>query len=71
MDYDHIIVVCDIRLIFLDYLFTIPNFPSRFLAYIQAKLPVLACTGTVTDISKVIVKNKKGWLYTSNNMEKN
>ena len=66
-DYDHMIAACDVGLIFLDYRFTIPNFPSRLLAYMQAKLPVLACTDTVTDIGKIIVENKMGWCCASNN----
>ncbi len=66
-DYDHMIAACDVGLIFLDYRFTIPNFPSRLLAYMQAKLPVLACTDTATDIGKIIVENKMGWLCASNN----
>ena len=33
----------------------------------QAKLPVLACTDTATDIGKIIVENKMGWLCASNN----
>ena len=65
-DYDHMIAACDVGLIFLDYRFTIPNFPSRLLAYMQAKLPVLACTDTATDIGKVIVDGKMGWLGASN-----
>ncbi len=66
-DYDYMIAACDVGLIFLDYRFTIPNFPSRLLAYMQAKLPVLACTDTATDIGKIIVENKMGWLCASNN----
>ena len=68
-DYDHMIAACDVGLIFLDYRFTIPNFPSRLLAYMQAKLPVLACTDTATDIGKLIVENKMGWLCASNNIK--
>ena len=67
-DYDHMIAACDVGLIFLDYRFTIPNFPSRILGYMQAKLPVLACTDTATDIGKIIVENKMGWLCASNNV---
>ena len=66
-DYDHMIAACDVGLIFLDYRFTIPNFPSRLLTYMQAKLPVLACTDAATDIGKVIVENKMGWCCASNN----
>ena len=40
-DYDRMIAACDVGLILLDHRFTIPNFPSRLLSYMQAKLPVL------------------------------
>ena len=45
---------CDVGMIFLDHRFTIPNFPSRVLSYMQAKIPVLACTDSNTDIGKII-----------------
>lgn len=60
-DYDKMIASCDIGLIFLDHRFTIPNFPSRLLSYMQAGLPVLACTDSNTDIGKVIVNGEFGW----------
>ncbi|EKC47374.1 hypothetical protein OBE_15744, partial [human gut metagenome] len=41
-DYDIMVAACDVGMIFLDYRFTIPNFPSRLLSYMQAKIPVLA-----------------------------
>jgi hypothetical protein len=53
-EYDRLVAACDVGLIFLDYRFTIPNFPSRILSYMQAKLPVLAATDLSTDIGKVI-----------------
>lgn len=54
-DYDHLVAACDVGMIFLDYRFTIPNFPSRLLSYMQAKLPVLAVTDVNTDVGNVIV----------------
>lgn len=60
-DYDKMIAACDVGLIFLDYRFTIPNFPSRLLSYMQVGLPVLACTDQNTDIGKVIVEGGFGW----------
>lgn len=60
-DYDKMIAACDVGMIFLDYRFTIPNFPSRLLSYMQAGLPVLACTDLNTDIGKVIVDGGFGW----------
>ena len=60
-DYDTMVGACDVGLIFLDHRFTIPNFPSRLLSYMQAKIPVLAVTDPNTDIGKVIVDGGFGW----------
>lgn len=68
-DYDTVVAACDVGMIFLDHRFTIPNFPSRLLSYMQAKIPVLACTDVNTDIGKVIVDNGFGWWCESNNIE--
>lgn len=65
-DYDRMIHACDIGLIFLDHRFTIPNFPSRLLSYMQARLPVLACTDVNTDIGSVITEGRFGWWCESN-----
>jgi len=65
-DYDTMVGACDVGLIFLDHRFTIPNFPSRLLSYMQAKLPVLACTDPNTDIGKVITEGGFGWWCESN-----
>ena len=68
-DYDALVGACDVGLIFLDHRFTIPNFPSRLLAYMQAKVPVLAVTDPNTDIGKVIVDGGFGWWCESNDTE--
>lgn len=68
-DYDHMIAACDVGLIFLDHRFTIPNFPSRLLAYMQAKLPVLACTDPNTDVGQVITDGSFGWWCESNSVD--
>lgn len=65
-EYDRMIGCCDVGLIFLNHRFTIPNFPSRLLSYMQARLPVLACTDPNTDIGKVIVEGGFGWWCESN-----
>jgi glycosyltransferase involved in cell wall biosynthesis len=65
-DYDRMVAACDVGLIFLDHRFTIPNFPSRLLSYMQAGLPVLAATDPNTDIGKVIVEGGFGWWCESN-----
>ena len=65
-DYDRLVAACDVGLIFLDHRFTIPNFPSRLLSYLQAKLPVLCCTDPNTDIGKVCAEGGFGWHSESN-----
>ena len=68
-DYDTLVGACDVGLIFLDHRFTIPNFPSRLLGYMQAKIPVLAVTDPNTDIGKVIVDGGFGWWCESNSVD--
>ena len=65
-EYDSMVGACDVGLIFLDHRFSIPNFPSRLLAYMQAKIPVLACTDKSTDIGKAIMEGGFGWWCESN-----
>lgn len=60
-DYDKMVGACDVGMIFLDYRFTIPNFPSRLLSYMQAQIPVLAVTDSNTDVGKVIENGGFGW----------
>lgn len=69
-DYDAMVGACDVGMIFLDHRFTIPNYPSRILSYLQAKLPVLAVTDPNTDIGKVIVDGGFGWWCESDNSDK-
>ena len=52
-EYEDFIVACDVGLIFLDHRFTIPNFPSRILSYMENSMPVLACTDANTDVGTV------------------
>lgn len=68
-DYDKMVAACDVGMIFLDYRFTIPNFPSRLLSYMQAKIPVLSVTDVNTDIGEVIREGKFGYSCYSNSVE--
>ena len=43
-DYDKLAEACDVGLIFLDFRFTIPNYPSRLLPYLMSSKPIIACT---------------------------
>ena len=67
-DYDKMVGACDVGMIFLDHRFTIPNFPSRLLSYMQAKIPVLAVTDKNTDVGSEIVNGKFGWWCESNSI---
>lgn len=69
-DYEILVNSCDVGLIFLDNRFTIPNFPSRILSYMQASIPILAATDKSTDIGKVIETGNFGYWCESNNTEK-
>lgn len=66
--YELLVNSCDVGLIFLDHRFTIPNFPSRLLSYMQASLPVLAATDKNTDIGKIITDNHFGLWCNSDNV---
>ena len=65
-DYDTLAAACDVGLIFLDWRFTIPNFPSRLISCMQAGLPVIACTDACTDVGEVAEKEGFGWRCPSN-----
>lgn len=67
-DYDKMVGACDVGMIFLDHRFTIPNFPSRLLSYMQAKIPVLAVTDTTTDIGRIMEEGGFGWSCNSNDI---
>lgn len=65
-EFERLVSLCDVGLIFLDKRFTIPNFPSRLLSYLQAKIPVIAATDKNTDLGKVITDGKFGlWCESS------
>ncbi|MCC8154401.1 MAG: glycosyltransferase family 4 protein [Tannerellaceae bacterium] len=69
-EFDTFVHGCDVGLVFLDYRFTIPNFPSRILSYMEAGMPIITCTDTVTDVGDVCVNNGFGWACESDSPEK-
>ena len=52
--YRELLICMDIGLIFLDSRFTIPNFPSRVLDYMDMSLPIIAATDDATDIGRIL-----------------
>ena len=59
-EYEKLLSSCDAGFIFLDSRFTIPNYPSRTLAYLEKGIPIIAATDKNTDIKDLIVNNKVG-----------
>lgn len=68
-EYDQLVRACDVGLIFLDHRFTIPNFPSRLLSYLENKMPVLCATDPYTDIGRIAEDNGYGFWCESNSVE--
>lgn len=60
-EFDKVAASSDIGILSLDYRFTIPNYPSRLLTYMQVNLPVLAITDPNTDVGSDIVEGGFGW----------
>lgn len=60
-DYDLLVRSCDVGMIFLDHRFTIPNYPSRLLSYLEYKMPVLCATDVNTDVGKIAEENGYGY----------
>lgn len=60
-DYDNLVRACDVGLIFLDHRFTIPNYPSRLLSYLENKMPVICATDPHTDIGRIAEENGYGY----------
>ena len=68
-DYDKLVRACNIGLIFLDYRFEIPNFPSRLLSYLENKMPVICATDPNCDMGQIANENGFGVWVPSNNVE--
>ncbi|QNE66149.1 glycosyltransferase family 4 protein [Fusobacterium hwasookii] len=59
-EYEKLLSSCDAGFIFLDSRFTIPNYPSRTLAYLEKGIPIIAATDKNTDIKDLIFDNRVG-----------
>jgi len=68
-DYEALARNCDVGLIFLDHRFTIPNYPSRLLSCLAAKMPIIAATDSNTDIGKIAEENGYGYWCESNDVK--
>lgn len=68
-DYDALAAACDVGLIFLDYRFSIPNYPSRLLPYLMGKKPIIAATDPNCDTGSIAEDNGYGFYCPSNSVE--
>ena len=69
-EYNRIMASCDVGMILLNYRLSVPNTPSRILDYMQAKLPVIACVDSVTDVGEIVEMGQFGWKCFSNDSKK-
>lgn len=68
-DYDKLAGACDVGLIFLDYRFTIPNYPSRLLSYLMEHKPIIAATDPNCDTGTLAEVNGYGFYCPSNSVD--
>lgn len=68
-DYDALANACDVGLIFLDYRFIIPNYPSRLLPYLMERKPIIAATDPNCDTGTLAEENGYGFYCPSNSVK--
>ena len=68
-EYDDLVKACDVGLIFLDKRFTIPNYPSRLLSYLENRMPVLLATDLNTDIGRIAERTGYGFWTENGNLD--
>ncbi|HSV88435.1 MAG TPA: glycosyltransferase family 4 protein [Bacteroidales bacterium] len=68
-DFDLLVQASDAGMIFLDRRFTIPNFPSRLLNYLECSKPVIAATDKNTDLGSIITENGFGFWCESGDLK--
>lgn len=69
VEYDQLVKACQVGLIFLDYRFTIPNFPSRLLSYLENRMPVICATDPNCDMGTIAEDNHFGYYVPSNSVD--
>ena len=63
-EYEALLSSCDAGIISLSADFTIPNFPSRLLSYMQIAKPVLVVTDRCTDMGSIVEKEARCGFFT-------
>jgi len=62
-EYDSLLKQCNVGLINLNRKFTIPNIPSKTVAYFKASIPILASTDKNTDYKDLLLKEARSGLW--------
>jgi hypothetical protein len=66
-EYDNLAACCNVGIILLRKEFTIPNFPSRLLSYLENRMPILAITDNSSDIGIIAESHFFGkWAFYGN-----
>lgn len=60
-DYDKLVQACHVGLICLDHRFTIPNFPSRLLSYLEYSMPIIVTSDSNSDMGPIAQANGFGY----------
>ena len=61
-EYEQLMRNADVGIVSLSSLFTIPNFPSRVLSYMQVGKPILAVTDRSSDVGRMVSEKAHcGW----------
>lgn len=68
-EYFELMRCADVGLVFLDHRFTIPNFPSRILPYMENYMPVACVTDEVSDVGIIAEANGFGWRCSSSDTD--
>lgn len=68
-EFDEILVVADVGMVFLDHRFTIANIPSRILAHMDMEQAVITATDSYTDYRELIEDNHLGLWCESNDAD--
>lgn len=69
MEYDQLISSADIGLIYLYRQFTIPNYPSRLLSYLENAIPIMMAVDLNTDIGRIAEENGYGYWVESGDLD--
>lgn len=69
-DFSSITSCCDVGMVFLNQKFTIPNYPSRILTYMESSLPILFAVDSNCDAATIAVDNGYGYSCLNGDIDK-